>query len=123
MSRIRSKNTKIELMVFKDLRKRKIYFQKHYSKAPGNPDVALPQKKKAIFINSDFWHGYRFKKWQNKIPREYWQDKIKKNIKRDKRNIRKLKNDGWKILIVWEHELKKKPEKSLNRIAEFLRRD
>ena len=60
MSKIRSSNTKIELAVFKRLKKRGIYFQKHYKKAPGTPDIALPRKKKAVFIDGDFWHGNNF---------------------------------------------------------------
>ncbi|RZD19594.1 MAG: hypothetical protein EVG15_00760 [Candidatus Acididesulfobacter diazotrophicus] len=62
MSNIRSQNTKVEILVFRELRKRKIYFQKHYKKAIGNPDIALPRKKKAVFIDGDFWHGYQFSK-------------------------------------------------------------
>ncbi len=56
MSRIRAKDTRIEKTVFSYLRKKKIYFQKHYSKVAGNPDIALPAEKIAVFINGDFWH-------------------------------------------------------------------
>lgn len=57
MSKIRGKNTKAELVVFRYLRKEGVYFQKHYKRALGSPDIALPLKKRAVFIDGDFWHG------------------------------------------------------------------
>ncbi len=78
MSKIRSKNTAIEKTVFRELRKRSIHFQRHYNKAAGNPDIALPRKKLAIFIDGDFWHGYGFSRQKNRLPKKYWQGKIEK---------------------------------------------
>ncbi|MBD3311425.1 MAG: DNA mismatch endonuclease Vsr [Candidatus Magasanikbacteria bacterium] len=121
MSKIRSKETEIEKMVFRHLRKNKIYFQKHYNKAPGKPDIALPQKKKAVFIDGDFWHGWQFSKKKRKLPKKYWLQKIEGNIKRDKKNRAKLKRDGWKVLRVWEHQLKKEGGKYLEKITKFLK--
>lgn len=121
MSRIRSKNTGIEKLVFAELRKRKIYFQKHYKKVAGCPDVAIPRKKKAIFIDGDFWHGYLFFQWRNRIPKKYWRDKIQSNIKRDERNRSKLKKDGWKILRIWSHQLGKNPAPAIKEIISFLK--
>lgn len=121
MSNIRSKNTGIEKAVFKELRKRKIYFQKHYKKILGNPDIALPKKKIAIFIDGDFWHGYQFEKNKKRLPKKYWAKKIEDNIKRDKSNRSKLKRKGWKVLRIWEHEIKKNPEKSLEKIIKILK--
>ena len=121
MSRIKSKETAIERLVFSELRKRNVYFQKHYRRAPGNPDLALPMKKIAIFIDGDFWHGYKFKVRKESLPKKYWQGKIETNIKRDKRNRSKLRREGWKVLRVWEHELQRSKEKTLSKIAEFLK--
>lgn len=120
MSRIRAKGTGIEKTVFKFLRKEKIYFYKHYPKAPGKPDIALPTLKRAVFINGDFWHGYRFKTWQNRIPKKYWRKKIAGNILRDKKHCRKLKREGWKVLQVWGHDVIEKPKLTCSKIAEFL---
>src|SRR3989344_5602303 len=120
MSHIRSKDTGIEKSVFSHLRKRRIYFQKHYSKALGKPDIALPSKKKAVFINGDFWHGYRFALWRNRVPRGYWRDKIEANIKRDERNLRKLRRTGWKIMKIWGHQIIRHPDKTLRKIEAFL---
>lgn len=120
MSKIRSKNTKAEILVFKELRKRGIYFQKHYYRAPGKPDIALPRKKKAVFIDGDFWHGYNFKKQKERLPKKYWLDKIESNIKRDRKNRAKLRKDGWEVLRVWEHEVIKKFNKTIDKIILFL---
>jgi DNA mismatch endonuclease (patch repair protein) len=121
MSRIRAKNTGIEKQVFSFLCKNKIHFQRHYSRVPGKPDIAVPSKKLAVFVDSDFWHGYRFEEWKRRVPKEYWREKIAGNIERDKRNRRALRRKGWKVLRVWSHQLARNPEKTLEKIAEFLR--
>lgn len=120
MSRIRAKNTGIEKTVFVFLRKHRIYFQQHYDRIPGKPDIALPSKKIAVFINGDFWHGYKFAAWKNRLPQDYWVKKIETNIKRDQKNYRFLKRNGWKILKVWGHDVAKRPEKTCNKILDFL---
>jgi DNA mismatch endonuclease (patch repair protein) len=121
MSKIRAEGTQAELAVFKELRKRKIYFQKHYKKAVGKPDIALQSKKKAIFIDGDFWHGYNFAKIKNRLPKKYWLGKIESNIARDKRNKLILKKNGWKVLRVWEHEIERNLPKAIERISLFLK--
>lgn len=121
MSRIRSKNTGIEKAAFSYLRKHKIYFQVHYEGIPGKPDIALPSKKIAIFINGDFWHGYRFPIWKNRIPKIYWRDKIASNIARDKKRYAMLRRRGWRTMKVWEHEIKKRPEEAFQKIEKFLK--
>lgn len=120
MSKIRSQDTAIEKTIFMELRKRKIYFQKHYKKSLGSPDIALPRKKKAIFIDGDFWHGYKYAVQKQRLPKKYWLKKIEDNIKRDQRNRAKLKREGWKVLRIWEHEIKKNPEKALRKVIKFL---
>lgn len=121
MSNIRSKNTKVEILVFRELRRRGIYFQKHYKKALGKPDIALPRKKIAVFIDGDFWHGYQFYKTKSRLPKKYWQEKIQSNIKRDKMNRIKLRRQGWRVLRIWEHSVVKDQEVTLNRIIDFMR--
>jgi len=108
MSKIRGKNTKVELLVFRELRKKGIYFQKHYKRVVGKPDIALPRKKIAVFIDGDFWHGYNYAKTKKRLPKVYWRAKIEANMARDIKNRRKLRRMGWKVLRVWEHQLNKK---------------
>lgn len=119
MSHIRSKNTGIERKIFTLLRERGIYFQKHYKKAPGNPDIALPRKKIAVFLDGDFWHGYQFKKTRDRLP-EYWKLKIEANIKRDRRNRGILRKQGWRVLRIWEHQIKKDPGYCIERIIDII---
>ncbi len=121
MSKIRSKNTKAEKLVFSELRKKGIYFQKHYKKITGKPDIALPSKKKAVFIDGDFWHGYNFGKIKSQLPKRYWIRKIENNIKRDKIIRNRLKKQGWSILRVWEHEIIKDIDFAIDKIKEFIK--
>lgn len=120
MSRIKGKETKLELLVFRELRKAKIHFKKHVKKVRGCPDVVRMKDRKAVFIDGDFWHGWKFEQRKSKLP-PFWQEKIAKNIKRDRRNFRHLRKAGWKYLRVWEHDLEKAPEKSIRKILTFLR--
>lgn len=121
MSSIRSKDTKIERVVFRELRKRGIYFQKHYKGALGTPDIALPRKRKAVFLDGDFWHGYRYPQWKNKLPSSYWQKKIEKNRIRDRKNFTALRRAGWDVLRVWEHEILRDTDGVVTRIARFIK--
>ena len=122
MSAIRSKNTSIEVTVFRFLRKNRQYFKTHYDKVTGKPDIALPRSKKAVFIDGDFWHGRDYSRRKDTLP-DYWKLKIKNNINRDKISRKKLKDEGWAILRVWEHDLEKNKEFSLNKILTFLKKD
>jgi len=123
MSRIRSKNTEAEKIVFTFLRKEGIYFQKHYRKISGSPDIALPRKKRAVFIDGDFWHGRNFERikkgWDEN---DYWFKKIGSNIKRDRKQRRAMKKEGWVVLKIWESNLKRKSSrpKQLEKIKNFL---
>lgn len=125
MSKIRGKNTKAELIAFQYLRQRKIYFQKHYNRAPGKPDIALPRRKIAVFIDGDFWHGHTLE--QLKLRREdyendYWIKKITRNMERDQEQETLLLDRGWKILRVWERDIIRKStrEHHLEIIVAFL---
>jgi len=117
MARIRGKNTSIERQVFALLRRRKIRFRRHHN-LPGRPDVALPIKKKAVFIDGDFWHGWKFHEKRAKLP-PFWVAKIESNMRRDRRTRAALRRKGWSVLRVWEHDLRKKPLATEARIVGF----
>ena len=119
MSRVRGTNTSLEKRIFNHLRRNGIYFQKHYRKVAGSPDIALPTKKICVFIDGDFWHGRRIKSTYHKLT-PFWREKIIANIKRDNRNKRKLRKSGWKVLRIWESDLKKNPSKTLGKVVAFL---
>lgn len=122
MSRVRGKNTGIEMLVFRELRKRGISFRKHYKKVSGSPDVAFPKRKIAVFVDGDFWHGYRYPAWKGKIKRKFWRDKIERNRARDRRTFAKLRREGWRVLRVWEHELERDETEALGRVVAFVKR-
>lgn len=121
MSRIRSKNTAVERLVFSYLRRKKIYFQKHYARVAGSPDVAVPSRKIAVFVDGDFWHGRDAKKRMPKLN-AWWRAKIARNMARDRATRARLRKDGWSVLRVWEKELMRKAtrERWLNRIQAHL---
>lgn len=106
MSRVRGTNTGPERLVFRGLRAAGLRFQKHYARAPGKPDIAFPAKKIAVFIDGDFWHGWRFTTWREKLTL-YWREKIASNIRRDRRNRARLRRAGWRVLHVWEHQIER----------------
>jgi len=118
MSRIKSKNTKPEIFVFEKLKELDIIFEKHY-KISGTPDIAFPDKKIAVFVCGEFWHGRRYKQEKDKYP-EFWINKIKVNMKRDRKNFKILKNEGWKVIRIWDQDLKKNPEKEIKKIVTML---
>jgi DNA mismatch endonuclease (patch repair protein) len=123
---IRSKNTHAERLVFSYLRARKIYFQKHYKGIPGCPDIALPKKKKAVFIDGDFWHGRDFARInKGRKPDDYWVKKIRSNMDRDKKQQSALRRSGWSFIRIWESELKrvKTRQSKLLRIEKFISAD
>lgn len=121
MSRIRPTKTKPELQVFRFLRREKIPFRMHYKGLPGRPDAVILNKRVAIFVDGDFWHGWQFGKWGHKLPRKYWQQKIKDNIARDKRTFARIRYRGWKVVRIWEHQLTKREcERTFTRLRDLL---
>ena len=108
MSRIRSKNNAPEEKVRKFLFSKGFRYRKNDKKLPGCPDIVLPKYKTVIFVNGCFWHKHNCKRfvWPSSNE-EYWKKKILRNVERDEINIKELKELGWKVLVVWECELKK----------------
>lgn len=103
MAKIKGKNTGPERRIQQELRSCRIRFVANVSHLPGRPDIVFSGARLAVFIDGDFWHGWRFPLWQHKLS-DKWQQKISANRKRDQRNFRKLRRLGWKVLRVWEHE-------------------
>jgi DNA mismatch endonuclease (patch repair protein) len=104
MSRIKSRDTAPEKAVRSKLHAKGLRFRKHVRRIPGNPDIVFTRQRVAVFIDGDFWHGYRFSLWQHKIP-IFWQEKIRRNRERDQANFRKLRREGWTVVRIWQHEI------------------
>lgn len=122
MSKIRSTNSAPEEKVRKYLFAKGFRYRKNVKSLPGCPDIVLPQYKTVVFVNGCFWHMHdcpRFV-WPSS-NKEYWEPKIRRNVERDKINIELLQKEGWRVLIVWECELKKKViEERLARLCQEL---
>jgi DNA mismatch endonuclease (patch repair protein) len=108
MSRIRAKNTRPEIAVRKILHRMGLRFRIHKSDLPGKPDICLPKHKAVIFVHGCFWHGHSgcSNARLPKSNRAYWIPKIKRNAERDKIHKTALRKAGWKVITVWECELK-----------------
>jgi len=108
MSKIRSSNTKPEMIVRRYLHKEGFRYSLHSTKLPGKPDIVLASRKIVVLVNGCFWHGHK-KCSTYKTPksnREFWVNKISTNIIRDKRNLKTLTSLGYKVFVVWECQLK-----------------
>ena len=118
MSRIRGKDTKIEIATENILRANGIKFVKH-PKIYGNPDFLVGEKT-AVFCDGDFWHGFQYEK-KKKPRKKFWKDKITRNMARDRRVSRRLRCKGYSVIRLWEHDIEKRPDMCLNRIVRFMR--
>lgn len=120
MAAVKGKNTKPEMIVRKYLFSRGLRFRVQVRKLPGTPDIVLPKYKTVIFVNGCFWHGHNGCKYF-RLPKsnvEFWKEKIERNIERDKESMQALFDLGWKVVRVWECELRNKANRkdTLNKI-------
>ena len=108
MKAVKSKDSKIELLLRKALWSRGLHYRKNVSKIYGKPDIAFIGKKIAVFCDSEFWHGYNWEVRKNdfKSHQEFWIPKIEKNMKRDIEVTEKLRAEGWLVLRFWGNEIK-----------------
>lgn len=122
MSRIRSKDTKIEIRLRKALWASGLRYRKHYRKIPGCPDIVFASERLAVFCDSTFWHGRDWVERQKRIKsnREYWIPKIERNIERDKRVNAELKELGWKVIRFWDDEIEKQTDRCVAQICQAL---
>lgn len=120
MSRIKGKDTSLELFVRRYLFSRGYRYRIHV-KMLGKPDIVFPKKKLAIFINGCFWHLHGCK--LSTIPttrREYWITKLERNKSRDEEVQLKLRNEGWSIIVLWECELEYNPDERFSQLIKRL---
>lgn len=109
MKQVKSKGSKIETMLMKELWSRGLRYRKNVNTIYGKPDIAFIGKKVAVFCDSEFWHGYNWEERKNdfKSHQEFWISKIERNIERDKEVTAKLEKDGWTVLRFWGRDIKK----------------
>lgn len=121
MSKIRSRGTNLEKEFIINL-KRKTHkkFEINVGTLRGKPDIVFAKYKLCVFIDSDFWHGWQYPRWKHLLKNDFWREKIEKNRKRDLLITQYLKRDGWKVLRIWEHEIKRDAEKAIDKIIKCL---
>lgn len=121
MSRVRSKDTTTEMAIRSALHAMGYRYRVNFKKLPGKPDLAFTKRRKAIFVNGCFWHSHEGCRY-GRLPKSrvaFWAEKMDKNRERDAGNIAALTELGWKVLVVWQCELKEF-ERVLTKIHDFL---
>lgn len=119
MSRIKGRDTGPERIIAQELRRAGKRPKRHVSGLPGRPDFVFTKAKVVVFVDGDFWHGWRFPVWQHKLG-PFWREKISANRARDRSTFRKLRVAGWIVIRVWEHEIERDPEACIHRITSAL---
>lgn len=124
MSRIKGKDTKIEVEVRKYLFSKGYRFRKNDKRYPGKPDIVLPKYHVAIFVHGCFWHRHEGCKDATtpKTRTEFWLEKFDKNVKNDQIKQEKLRELGWKVIVIWECELKRSFQETMDKVEKELTR-
>lgn len=120
MARIKGKDTGPERTMAAAFASRGLVWESHVKELPGKPDFVFRDARLIVFVDGDFWHGWRFPQWKDKLS-EKWEAKIETTRRRDARNHRRLRRMGWKVIRIWEHQLKRSPEECLARVEAYLR--
>lgn len=124
MSHIKSKDTRIELALRKELWSKGYRYRKNYKALPGTPDIVLTKYKIVIFCDGELFHGNNWQVLRPKLLKgnnpEYWVKKIERNMKRDRENDKKLLFMGWTVIRFWGNDILKKPEQCVKVIEEVI---
>ena len=109
MQQVKNKDSKIEVLLRKELWSRGIRYRKNVNRIYGKPDIVFIGKKIAVFCDSEFWHGYNWeeRKKDFKSHQEFWIPKIERNMERDAEVTATLESEGWTVLRFWGNEIKK----------------
>ena len=119
MSRVRTSGTDLEQLIEGQLRGLGLRYRRNDPSLPGKPDFVFLRRRVAVFVDGDFWHGYRFPVWKDQLSL-FWQAKIESNRRRDRRNFRKLRKSGWNVVRLLQHQIRRDPQKCLIRITNAL---
>jgi DNA mismatch endonuclease (patch repair protein) len=119
MARICSKNTTPERVVSTLLAAGGISFEQHCRDLPGCPDIVFREQRVAVFVDGDFWHGWRFPIWQHRMS-EKWRNKISETRLRDKRVHGNLRRMGWMVIRIWEHSVEENRLQCVERVLKAL---
>ena len=122
MQQVKNKDSKIEVLLRKELWSRGLRYRKNVNRIYGKPDIVFIGKKIAVFCDSEFWHGYDWdnKKQEIKSRREFWIPKIERNMQRDLEVNEKLRSEGWIVLRFWGREITNHTEQCADQIEHAL---
>ena len=119
MSRIKGRDTGPERLIAHSILQLGLSWEAHSRDLPGRPDFVFRQQRVAVFVDGDFWHGWRFPAWRHKLS-EPWETKLAANRARDQRNRSKLRRSGWSVVRLWEHQVERDLAGCLAKIAHAL---
>lgn len=119
MSKIKSENTKPEIKMASLLDSNGIKYERYVKGLPGKPDFLVKGRRLVVFVDGSFWHGRKFKKWCHKL-KPFWYQKISRNMIRDKRTNRKLRNMGFSVVHIWEEDVGLKGMSKISRKLRLL---
>ncbi len=106
----------------RELRAKGLRFRCHVRTLPGRPDIVFPRERVAVFVDGDFWHGWRLPVWESKLS-SFWRDKLYANRARDQRNFRRLRALGWRVIRLWQHDVLQDLTGCGRRVAESLKKN
>lgn len=104
MKAVKLKNGPLEISVQRGLRRHGVKFACHARFLAGSPDIVFNRERVAVFVDGDFWHGWRLPCWEHKLSK-FWREKLQANRRRDQRNFRRLRSQGWNVIRIWQHQL------------------
>jgi DNA mismatch endonuclease (patch repair protein) len=120
MARIKGKDTGPERLMLKALSLKGVRCENHAKDLPGRPDLVFRDRRLAVFVDGDFWHGWRFSIWRDKLS-EKWERKIESNRRRDLRVHRSLRRTGWRVIRIWEHQIERDLDACVRRVLAAIR--
>lgn len=127
MSSVKGRNTEPERLLRSALFRLGLRFRLHYHGLPGRPDIVFPGRKVAVFVDGDFWHGggwkeRGFKRFEDQFGRNarFWIEKISGNVERDERVNARLRAAEWRVIRIWESQVRKSPERCAQRVLRVI---
>jgi len=121
MAKIKGKDTGPERLILEALVKKGVRCENHAKDLPGRPDFVFRDCRLAVFVDGDFWHGWRFSVWRDKLS-EKWERKIESNRRRDVRVHRALRRAGWRVVRIWEHQIERDLYACVHRVLAAMRK-
>ena len=119
MQAVKSKNTSLEKSVANAFRRQGWRYRRNLATLPGKPDFVFTKARVVVFVDGDFWHGWRFPVWKPKLS-EFWRQKIERTRCRDRRNFQRLRRQGWTVIRLWGHDVEKDLAGAVERVRALL---